>query len=190
MPITKTTPEMSARGHLSQSQPHVSDPKSARQSAFLAIFTMIIAMLLLDLSIYSINTMATRHNSPAPSISNPIPPKFLQCNCESLLPEQPQDWVAAAPVATKLCFTANVTLGLISIGLLAIGFVQWIENALLISVVLRNHALAYGIGAVVVGLIFIHAFFMHRMKENDEWLLAINTIMGLALAGLAFGTMA
>ena len=62
-------------------------------------------------------------------------------------------------------------------------------NALLISSVVRNHAIAYAIGAGIMGIVLMHVLFVQKMKERNGFLLAINTILGLALAGLAFGTM-
>ena len=39
------------------------------------------------------------------------------------------------------------------------------------------------------GIVFVHVVLVPRLKEGDGFLMAINSILGPSLAGLAFGTM-
>lgn len=168
------------------SQPHVLVSRSPRQSALLAIFTMLIAVLLFNLAAYTLTAIATSLTStPTDSSST----KLRANNCESLLLEQQQDWLLPAPATTKLCFTTNIMLGLTSGALLVIAFLWWMASASEISVSVRNYALGYGIGAGIVGLVLVHILFMKRFMMGGGLLMAINTILGLALTGLAIGTM-
>lgn len=57
-----------------------------------------------------------------------------------------------------------------------------------VSVSVRNYALGYGTGAGIVGLVLVHVLFIKRFVESDGLMMAVNTILGLVLTGLVFGT--
>lgn len=106
--------------------------------------------------------------------------------------EQQQDWLVPAPIATKLCFTVNVLLALTSGALLVSAFLWWATSASEISVSVRNHALGYGFGAGIIGLVLLHIFFMKTLMKTlmkgNGWLIGVNTVLGVTLTGLALGT--
>lgn len=62
-------------------------------------------------------------------------------------------------------------------------------NASLVSGAVRNYALAYGLGAGIAGIVFVHIVLVPRLDEGNGFLMAINSILGPILTGLAFGTM-
>jgi hypothetical protein len=83
----------------------------------------------------------------------------------------------------------NIMLGLTSGALLVIAFVWWLTSVLEVSVSVRNYALGCGAGAGLMGLVLVHVLFMKKFVEDGGLMMAVNTILGLALTGLAFGTM-
>lgn len=168
------------------SQSYVLVSRSPRQSAFLAIFTMLIAVLLFNLAAYTVTAIFTSLTSTPTVLSST---KLRASDCECPLPQQQQDWLVPAPAITKLCFTANLMLGMTSGALLVIAFLWWMTSASEVSVSVRNYALRCGIGAGIVGLVLVHILFMKRFVEGGGLMMAVNTILGLALTGLVFGTM-
>lgn len=68
-------------------------------------------------------------------------------------------------------------------------FFWWLDNALLVSSRVRNHAPGYGLGAGAAGIICIHVILLPTLNQGNGFLKFINTIMGPTLVGLAFGTM-
>lgn len=70
-----------------------------------------------------------------------------------------------------------------------VAFLWWMTSASEVSVSVRNYALRWGIGAGIVGLVLVHILFMKRLVEGGGLVMAVNTILGLALTGLVFGTM-
>ena len=58
-----------------------------------------------------------------------------------------------------------------------------------VSVTVRNYALGCGAGAGLVGLVLVHILFIKQFVEDGGLVMAVNTILGLTLTGLAFGTM-
>jgi hypothetical protein len=80
-------------------------------------------------------------------------------------------------------------LGLTSGALLVIAFVWWLTSVSEVSVSVRNYALGCGAGAGLMGLVLVHVLFMNRCVEDGGLMMAVNTILGLALTGMAFGTM-
>ncbi|KUJ09139.1 uncharacterized protein LY89DRAFT_741434 [Mollisia scopiformis] len=146
---------------------------------------MFIALLLFNLAAYTITAIATSLTStPYVSYSN----KLRANDCECPLHEQQQDWLLPAPAITKLCFIANLLLGLMSGALLVNAFLWWMTSVSEISVSVRNYALGCGIGAGIVGLVLVHILFIKKLVKSGGLLMAINTILGLTLMGLAFGT--
>jgi len=170
------------------SQPHVQVSRSPRQSAFLSILTMLVAILLFNLAAYTLTALYTSHTStPTVSSSTKLPASNCECPCHHLEPRQ--DWVASAPGTTQLCFTANLGLGITSGGLLVIAFFWWLASVSEVSVTVRNYALGCGAGAGLVGLVLVHILFIKQFVEDGGLMMAVNTILGLTLTGLAFGTM-
>jgi hypothetical protein len=148
---------------------------------------MLIAVLLFNVSTYSLTAIATRLNTTPTLVSSPT--KFLPGDRERALPQQNQDWLLPAPATTKLCFGTNIFLGLTSGAMLVNAFFWWMTNASLVSVAVRNYALAYGLGAGIAGIVFVHVLLVPRPNEGMGFLMAVNTILGPVLTGLAFGTM-
>ena len=173
--ITKTTTPPRRR----LPQPYVVVDRSERQSALLAIVAMLVAVLLFNLAAYTLNAITTSLMSTTKAAAD---------NCESLLHQQQQDWLVAAPATTKLCFMSNIMLGVMSGVLLVTAFLWWITVVSDISASVRNYALGCGIGAGIVGIVLVHILLIKRLIDGGGLLMAINTIMGLALTGLAFGT--
>lgn len=167
------------------SQPHVLESRSPRQSAFLAIYTMLFAVLLFNLAVYAVTAIYTSLTSTPTVLSCA---KLRAYDCECSLPQQQQDWLVPAPATTKICFMANLMLGMASGALLVIAFFWWMTSALEVSVSVRNYALGYGTGAGIVGLVLVHVLFIKRFVESDGLMMAVNTILGLVLTGLVFGT--
>jgi hypothetical protein len=147
---------------------------------------MLIAVLLFNLAAYTVTAIFTSLTSTL-TISSSTTLRATSCECPPL--EQQQDWLVPAPATTKLCFTANLMLGLTSSALLVIAFLWWMTSASEVSISMKNYALGYGIGAGIVGLILVHILFIRRFVEGGGLMMAVNTILGLTLTGLAFGTM-
>lgn len=168
------------------SEPHVLVARPPRQSAFLAIFTMLVAILLINLAAYTVTAIHTSLTS-TPAVSSFT--KIGADDCECPILEQPQDWLVPAPATTKLCFTANLLLGISSGGLLVVAFLWWMTSLSEVSVSVKNYALGYGVGAGFVGLVLVHVLFIKRFVEDRGLMMAVNTILCLTLTGLAFGTM-
>jgi uncharacterized membrane protein len=158
------------------------------QSAFLAIFTMLLAVLLINLAAYTVTAIYTSLTSaPTVSSSSKLRASDCECRCSHLEPQK--DWFALAPGTTQLCFMANLGLGMASGVLLVVASFWWMTSVSEVSVSARNYALGCGIGAGIVGLVLVHVLFMKRFVEGGGLMMAVNTILGLALTGLAFGTM-
>lgn len=168
------------------SQPDVIVSRSPRQSAFLAIFTMLMAVLLFNLAAYTVNAIYTSLTSTPIVLSST---KLQSCDCECPLHQQQQDWLLPAPAVTKLCFMANLMLLMSSSALLVIAFISYVTSVSELSVSARNYALGCGIGAGMMGLVLVHVLFIKRFVESGGLMMAVNTILGLVLSGLVFGTM-
>ncbi|RFU27975.1 hypothetical protein B7463_g8357, partial [Scytalidium lignicola] len=167
------------------SQPQASDPRAARQTALLNILGILIATLLLNAVSYSIAAMVTRLSTTPTST-----PNFPKSHSSALTNED-QDWEVTflfAPATTKLCFAANVLVGAISCFVLMHAFFIWMTTLALVSDSVRNYALAYGVGAGISGIVFVHVVLVPRLEEGDGFLMIINSVLGPVLAGLTFGT--
>lgn len=148
---------------------------------------MLLAVLLFNLAAYTVTAAYTSLTStPTASSSSKLRVSDCECRCPPLEPQQ--DWLATAPGTTQLCFFANLTLVLASGALLVVAFFWWMTSVSEVSVSGRNYALGCGIGAGIVGLVFVHVLFMNRFVEGGGLMMAVNTILGLSLTGLAFGT--
>lgn len=62
-------------------------------------------------------------------------------------------------------------------------------NASLVSGIIRHYILAHGLGAGIAGILFVYVVSVPRLKEGYGFLKAVNSVLGPALAGLAFGIM-
>ncbi|OBT77082.1 hypothetical protein VF21_02891 [Pseudogymnoascus sp. 05NY08] len=147
---------------------------------------MLIAVLLFNLAVHTVTAIFTSLTSMPTVLSST---KLGASDCECPLPHQQPDWLVPAPAITKLCFIANLLLGMTSGALLVIAFLWWMTSASEVSVSMRNYALRCGIGAGIVGLVLVHILFMKRFVEDGGLMTAVNTILGLTLTGLVFGTM-
>lgn len=150
-----------------------SDPGAARQRALLAILTMLIAILALNVASYSIAALTTRLST--------TPPKS----------NERQDWQIAflhAPATIKACFGANIFVGGAGCLVLVHTFFTWITALSHVSVTVRNYAMAYGIGAGIMAIVCVHVVLVPRLQEGEGFLMIINSIAASVLAGLTFGT--
>jgi hypothetical protein len=115
------------------SRPHAQVSGSPRQSAILAISTMLLAVLLFNLAAYTVTAIYTSLTSTSTvSSSSKLRASDCECRCPHLEPQQ--DWLATAPGNTQLCFMANLGLGMASGILLIFAFFWWMTSVSEVSV--------------------------------------------------------